>query len=147
MAENSVQGSGDRFVLGTWDNQNGIAGGYIAEWRANGGMVYNSHPDVYAELKAAFPNDYEDILREINQAAIQKYIDDGLAFDYSLLGLEPSDVEDEIAAIGNVEMGDLDAAKKLLGDRARLMEVQMLVDAGYTSTIDQANNIIHWMKP
>jgi len=54
--EKSVHGEGDRFVLGLWDEKEGIAGDYVAEWRENGGMLYQSHPDVYKKLRANFPD-------------------------------------------------------------------------------------------
>jgi hypothetical protein len=148
IAENSTHGSGDRFVLGIWDNDFGIAGGYVEEWRNSGGLIYQSHPDVYAELKKAFPDDYKDILWEINQSALEKQISNNTNFDYSLNGLSPDAVNNELVAIEAVRIGDWETVLESLGgDRARMHEVELLFSSGYDYVIDPTTNVLHWTNP
>jgi len=152
IAENSIQGSGERFVLGVWDSENGIAGGYVEEWRRNGGMLYQSHPDVYTELKAAFPDEYQDILWEINKTALQMQISQGMDFDYSLASLKTiDDYNEEVGYVKLLVAGNetavlaaLETALERSTLPARLKEVQLLLDAGYTPHYDDAAKIIHW---
>jgi len=151
IAENSTQGGGERFVLGVWDNKNGIAGGYVNDARLNGGAYYTSHPDVYKKLEAVFGEKdprIDQTLWQINQAALQKQIEKGADFDYSLASLK--DVEKYKAEVGYVKLlvsGNVaEVLDTLSGESlpARLKEVQLLLDAGYTPHYDDAAQVIHW---
>lgn len=147
IAKNSTQGSGERFVLGNWVSH---GDGYVADARVNGGMWYESHPDIYKNLEAAYgENDprIDQTLWQINQAALQKQIEKGVDFDYSMVSLTKINFDKEVAAINYMIAGDLGQAMSVL-DRntmpARLKEVQLLLDAGYTPEYDEATKVFHW---
>ena len=138
-------------MLGLWDEKEDIAGDYVAEWRENGGMLYQSHPDVYNRLKADFPDEYEDILWQINETVLQEQISQGVKFDYSLNSLDIDGRDVEIKAIEAVQAREWDRVYGLLdsdGDiPARMREIEMLFSSGYEYMIDYASNTIHWIKP
>ena len=75
IAENSTQGSGERFVLGNWISH---GDGYVADARVNGGVWYESHPDLYNKLEAVYGKGdprIDEALWQINQAALQQQIE------------------------------------------------------------------------
>ncbi len=151
IADNSTHGSGDRFVLGTWDLENGISGGYVNDARVNGGYYYGSHPDIYNTLDALYgetnPQLKNDMLWALNQTALQKQIEKGVDFDYSMVSLIGKKYNQEVAAINHMIAGNpAQALVALERDTmpAKLKEVQILLDAGYTPEYDEAAKVFHW---
>ena len=110
-------------------------------------MLYQSRPDVYSELKVAFPDDYKKLLWKINQTALEVQIRNTAEFEYSLNGLTSDAADVEKRAIEAVRNGNWDEVKLLLGgDKTRMHEVELLFKAGYDYKIDSETNIIHWTK-
>jgi hypothetical protein len=147
-----MQGSGDTMVLGVWDNLLGIEGGYVDAWRQNGGLLYQSHPDVYTKLKEAFPDNYKDILWDINQTALQKQIDNGTSFEYTLNGVIK--VDNEKAAVEAIWSGANDVEiLSLLNDPeatkvpGRINELRELYNANYQMVFDPSINSYILRKP
>lgn len=151
IADNSIQGSGDRFVLGNWISH---GDGYVADARANGGVWYESHPDIYNKLEELYGKGdprIDQTLWQINEAALQKQIDKRIDFDYSLMSIKNiGEYEVEIKYVKLLESGNVTDVLKRLGRKegdalpARLKEIQLLLDIGYTPNYDNGAHVIHW---
>lgn len=129
----SVQGSGDRFVIGRWVSH---GEGYVNDARLDGGVFFETHPEVYQRLVERFGRGdprIEQILWRANQAPIRQAIADGLPFDYSLARLAPERYAREPNALLLYADGQVDRALAVLGSGtvpARLREVELLLQAG-----------------
>jgi hypothetical protein len=154
IAENSTQGGGERFVLGNWVSH---GDGYVADARVNGGIWYESHPDIYKNLEVAYgKNDprINEALWQINQAALQKQIEQDLPFKYTLSGVNPDKLSNEMNAIQSIWNGanETDILKALDdGDRvnipSRMKELEELYKANYELSYDAATNSYILIKP
>ncbi len=149
IAENSTHGEGDQFMLGPWVSHDS---GYVDAARSTGSVYYESHPDVYNNLKKSFPNDYNQILWEVNQVAIKKQIQKGTPFEYTLNGA--TKVKNEKDAIEAIWAGADDAEiLRLLNDPkttkvpGRMNELRELYNAHYQLTFDFSTNSYILIKP
>ena len=70
IARTQVFGEGENLIIGKHDGQNA---GYIGAARTEGGLYYNTHPEVYATLKAAFGDQAGDVAWLINQRVLELY--------------------------------------------------------------------------
>ncbi len=70
IARAQVFGEGEHLIIGRYAGQNA---GYIGTARAEGGLYYNTHPEVYATLKAAFGDQTGDVAWLINQRVLELY--------------------------------------------------------------------------
>lgn len=79
---------------------------------------------------------------------MQKQIEKGVDFDYSLASIKNvSEYEVEVEYVKLLESGNVtEVLDELKKDSlpARLKEVQLLLDAGYTPNYDDAAQVIHW---
>ncbi len=58
IARAQVFGEGEHLVIGKYDGQ---TAGYIGAARTEEGLYYNTHPEVYATLKATFGDQAGDV--------------------------------------------------------------------------------------
>jgi len=146
----SVQGSGDRFVIGRWVSH---GEGYVNDARLDGGVFFETHPEVYQRLVDTFgPGDphIEQVLWQANQAPIRQAIADGLPFDYSLARMDPQRYVRERNALLQHADGQVDRALSVLGTGTvptSLREVELLLQAGYEPVFDDVGQVIHWLAP
>jgi len=70
IARAQVFGEGEHLVIGKYAGQDA---GYIGAARTEGGLYYNTHPEVYATLKAAFGDQAGDVAWLINQRVLELY--------------------------------------------------------------------------
>ena len=129
------------------------AGGYVNDARLDGGVFFETHPEVYQRLVDRFGANspqVPDLLWRINEAPIQHAIADGLDFDYSLARTSPERYRLERDAVQLYMEGEVGAAFTLLERDtipSRLREVDLLLQAGYQPVPDDAAQIIHWRLP
>jgi VIT1/CCC1 family predicted Fe2+/Mn2+ transporter len=146
----SVQGSGDRFVIGRWVSH---GEGYVNDARLDGGVFFETNPEIYQRLVDRFGRGdprVQQILWEANQASIRQAIADGLPFDYSLARMDPERYARERNAVLLYAGGQVDRALSLLGTGTvptSLREVELLLQAGYRPLFDDVAQVIHWLTP
>ncbi len=72
----------------------------------------------------------------------------GVDFDYSLKSIKSiDDYNKEVKYIELLDSGNVTEVLKMLEGKplpARLKEIQLLLDAGYTPDYDDAAQVIHW---
>lgn len=82
----------------------------------------------------------------INKQALQPMIDAGMPFEYTLEGIEPKNINNEVKAINAIWAGvsDADILKILDPNRkdlpGRMKELNELYQAGYQITFDATTN-------
>lgn len=78
---------------------------------------------------------------------MQKQIEKGVDFDYSMASLLDDDYNNEVAAIQYMIAGNPTQAMvelKRTTMPAKLKEVLILLDAGYTAEYDEVAKAFHW---
>ncbi|MDK1119100.1 MAG: hypothetical protein QGM50_09975 [Anaerolineae bacterium] len=154
IAKNSTNGSGNRFMIGFY---NDFDGGYIKVVRdhPNTYKFYSSHPNVYDDL-GSFSNRSE-ILELINKQALEASIVNKVPFEYSLFEAATKDkkVIDEFwdkgillresGASDDVIENALDVILNTAypeGIPSRMKELKLLFFNGYgNKTFDAASNL------
>lgn len=148
--EEERQGAGERFVIGPWVSH---AGGYVGDARLDGGVFFETHPEIYRRIVERFGEgspQVQDILWRINAAPVQQAIADGLGFDYSLARVTEVAYARERDALLEYVQGDVAEALDLLGRGtmpSRFREVDLLLRAGYQPVFDDVTQVIHWLAP
>ena len=70
VAENSTHGSGDRLVLGKWEE----TGGYLAEAKNNGGVFFETADGVYDAMKGN-----TDAVWAVNEKVLENTLSSGIS--------------------------------------------------------------------
>jgi hypothetical protein len=150
IGELSVNGTGNRFVLGNWID---YAKGFIDDARTNGGLFYSTNPEVYNLIFSQYNKLdeplKEKILWEINEAAIEEGIQKGLGFDFSFTSASQTVYQLESDCVKSLLEGDISSVMNVLNKDylpARYKELQILINEGYLPEFDDASQIIHWIS-
>jgi hypothetical protein len=141
VAEISLQGRGDRLVLGIWRDSREI--GYVGTARLEGGMFFDTSDEVWELLKKSGVDPWK-----VNDAFVRQYVVDGGQFEYSLRDL--ADRETEIAALRALLAGNEEEALKLIGKDSlpyRLREAKVLLGEGYFFKVDIPAELIRLRRP
>ena len=152
IAYNSIQGDGNRLVLGKWVNDGTLDNGFIGVARADGALFYGTNPGLEKILSESTDvvEEQEALFWAVNNRVLEISVAHDFKIDYSLDGIDPDLIQQEIRGIKAI------ASKKRQEDVAKIMggsfpfrfrEVEVLVDNGYIFEVDRAANIIHWIKP
>ncbi len=150
IAYYSVQGNGNRLVLGKWI-EGSLDEGFMGVARADGSLFYGTNPGLSEIFKGINKPGGPDPFWEVNEQVLQIAVDFGWDVDYSLSGIDPENTDDEIEAIYALVSGATeDEVKELLPDKKfpfRFKELQFLIEHGYKLEFDDAAKIFHWLKP
>ncbi len=150
IAYNSIQGGGNRLVLGKWVNNGTLDNGFIGVARADGALFYGTNPGLAKIFSGSTDLPQQDLFWAVNNRVLEISVAHDFKIDYSLDGIDRDSIRREITAIKAI------ASKKSQEDVAKIMggsfpfrfkEVKVLVDQGYIFEIDKAANVIHWIKP
>ena len=143
IASESVRGSGERLVLGKYGG-NGL---YIHDALDNTGQFYDTGGEVYTRLRTI------GLDWDVNAAALRDQVQSGTSIEFSLRGMDPSELDIETRAIGAVVSSNLAQARDILGilpDKptpARLLEAQWMLEAGYAPELGAlSEGVIRWVK-
>ena len=150
IAYNSIQNSGDRIVLGKWVSGT-FDDGFIGFARSKGALFYGTNPGLEEIFATARNINSEELFWSVNNRVLEIAKEQDLIIDYSLKGLPDIDeITKEISAIKLIESG---VARQTVASRIfdgkfpfRMREVDFLVANGYKATVEEATNIIHWIK-
>jgi hypothetical protein len=147
IAQNSIQGEGDRIVLGRWV-PGSLDQGFIGTAREESALYYGPNPGLEAAFDHLDPAAQEDLFWAVNREALQQAVDLGWEIDYSLDGLDPVSRLEDIQAVKALSMGDLQTAESLYGGELpfRMREIDFLLDQGYEYQIDAEDNSIQLFR-
>jgi hypothetical protein len=148
IAYNSIQGDGNRLVLGKWV-EGSLDEGFIGVARADGALFYGTNPGLDKIFSGSADLPQEDLFWAVNNRVLEVSVAHDFKFDYSLNGIDSVDVEREIKAIDDILSGSSrdDVAKAFDGKFPfRMREVEVLVKNGYMFEVDEVNQVIHWFK-
>jgi hypothetical protein len=153
IAENSMQYSENgQVVLGKWID---YGNGFTQVARETGSVHYSPHPDMWEMFDAFGNTNREEAAWLVNQQVIQKGVEKGLPFEYTLEGLPYDKVELDESAIEKIWEGGENTdeiyanIKYALGvDKipVRLRELVELYSAGYTYSFDATTNSYTFIK-
>jgi hypothetical protein len=147
IAKNSIQGDGSRIILGKWFDGN-FDEGFIGVARAEDANFYGPSRGLEAAFNNLSPQQKEQYLWAVNQAALEEAVISGWKIDYSFDGLSTRDIDKEIRAIDAIAVGNSSEVVDIYGRFPfRMREIEFLVSQGYVHTIDETTQIIHWFKP
>ena len=149
IAANSTQyADNGQVVLGKWVD---ISNGFVQTAQETGSVHYNPHPDMWTMLGQLGDAKQEEVAWLINKQVVQKGIDKGLPFEYTLNGVPTDTIDNEIEAVEAIFSGKTEAElKEILESRnlpIRIKELQELHNAGYEFTFDSINNSYILIKP
>ena len=142
IAANSTQYAEEgQVVLGKWVD---FGSGFVETAQNTGSLHYNPHPDMWKMLGELGEANQEEVAWLINKQVVQRGIDKGLPFEYSLNGISTKNIANEGKAIEAIFDGATEAEimKILKSDKMpiRMKELQELQKAGYKIDFDAVNN-------
>jgi hypothetical protein len=142
IAANSTQyADNGQVVLGKWvDNSSG----FVQTAQDTGSVHYNPHPDMWTMLGRLGDAKQEEVAWLINKQVVQKGIDKGLPFEYTLNGIPTDKILNEGRAVEAIFAGatDEEIMRILRSDYVpvRMKELKELQKAEYKITFDDVNN-------
>jgi hypothetical protein len=149
IASNSTQyADNGQVVLGKWvDNSSG----FVQSAQDTGSVHYNPHPDMWTTLGNLGEANQEEAAWLINKQVVQKGIDKGLPFEYTLNGVPSNILDNEHAAVEAIFSGQSEAEIREVLELEympiRMKELQELQKVGYELTFDEVTNSYILMLP
>ena len=152
IAYNSIQGDGNRLVLGKWVNDGTLDNGFIGVARADGALFYGTNPGLEKILSESTDvvEEQEALFWAVNNRVLEVSVAHDFKIDYSLDGIDPDDIRNEVNAISAIASGkSRDEVAEYFGGKFpfRMREVEVLISHGYIFEVDGAASMIHWIKP
>jgi hypothetical protein len=151
IARNSTQYPDElQVVVGKWIN---ARSGFLEIAQSTGSVHYGPHPEVWNLLGALGTENQSEVAWLINQRVILTGVNKKLPFEYTLNGVDPEKVDNEIAMVEAIWKGANDnelleifdpTAKKL---PVRAQEIKELYKAGYELSFDTITNSFIFIKP
>jgi hypothetical protein len=135
-----------QIVLGKWAN---FKGGFLEYARKTDSMHYGPHPKMY-DLLGGLENQ-DQVAWLVNQRVIQRGINSGKPFEYSLNGIATQRIDYEKEAIDALFAGakDEEIMRHLRSDYlpVRMKELQELQKTGHNFVFDEPNNSYILARP
>jgi hypothetical protein len=152
IANNSIRGDGNRLVLGKWVNDGTLDNGFIGVARADGALFYSTNPGLEKILYESTDvvKEQEALFWAVNNRVLEISVAHDFKIDYSLDGIDPDDIPNEVKAISAIASGkNRDEVAEYFGGKFpfRMREVEVLISHGYKFEVDGAASMIHWIKP
>jgi hypothetical protein len=149
IAVNSTQyADNGQVVLGKWID---IDSGFVETAKDTGSVHYNPHPDMWNMLGNLGKANQEEAAWLINKQVVQKGIDKGQPFEYTLNGVPSNILDNEHAAVEAIFSGKSEAEIKEVVELEympiRMKELQELQKVGYELTFDEVTNSYILMLP
>jgi len=148
IAKNSTQyKDGAQIVLGKWTD---LSSGFAGHANDTGSISYQPHPDMY-NLLGQLGENRDEVAWLVNKQVIQKGIDKGLPFEYTLNGIPAKDIAIEHDAVQAALTGanEIEIMQILGFDYMpiRMKELQEMQKAGYEFSFDNLTNSYILIRP